>query len=181
MMKIICINGKARSGKDLFCEYACKNYGLVYTYSTIDRIKEFALEMGWDGKKDEKGRKFLSDLKDAMTTYDDLPTKYVIEEIKKRTDLIEKGGFDTWGHDAIFFVHMREPKEIEKWEKEYGARSLLITRPEVDKEWGNHADDDVYNHKYHYFVDNKWSKEELEKVAIDFIDGLRDESWQSYL
>ncbi len=181
-MKIVCVNGMARAGKDLFCDYAFRNRGLVYVYSTIDKIKEIARQIGWNGEKDEKGRKFLSDLKDAMTDYDDLPRKYVLEEIKNRMDIIGYGHEgEIWGHDAVFLVHMREPKEIEKWENEHGARSLLINRKEADRQWNNHADDEVYNHMYHYVLDNNGTKEDLERTAIRFIDDIREEDWESHL
>ena len=81
-MKIICVNGYARSGKDTFCNFAFYHRGLVYTYSTIDEVKKLAKKIGWDGEKDAKGRKFLSDLKDCLTEYNDLPNRYILKQIQ---------------------------------------------------------------------------------------------------
>ena len=69
-MKIIVINGTGGAGKDTFVDVLksksyVKDY-FIYNYSTIDRIKTIAEQCGWDGKKDEKGRQLLSDLKDAF-------------------------------------------------------------------------------------------------------------------
>ena len=69
-MKILIINGKPRTGKSIFCNTAFQKCGLVYCFSTIDEVKRLARYLGWDGKKDEKGRKFLSDIKDAVILND---------------------------------------------------------------------------------------------------------------
>ena len=70
MKKIIIINGSGRCGKDTFVEYVKKvSNDRVYLISTVDKVKEIAKTMGWDGNKDEKSRKFLSDIKLAWTNY----------------------------------------------------------------------------------------------------------------
>lgn len=64
---IFVINGPARTGKDTFVNIYReeRKKDLVYTYniSTVDFVKTIAKECGWDGTKDEKNRKFLSNLK----------------------------------------------------------------------------------------------------------------------
>ena len=177
-MKIICVNGYARSGKDSFCDAIFYNRGLVYPFSTIDEIKKVALQFGWDGKKDAKGRKLLSDLKDCLTEYDNLPTKYIIEQIKVRLDIIQEKEIY---NNVIFLVQMREPKEIKYWKENYGAKALLITRPNSEKEWGNHADDEVLNAEYDYVLENISDLKTWEMKSIEFIDEVRKEEWESHV
>lgn len=174
-MKIICVNGYARSGKDTFCKIAFRERGLVYYYSTIDEVKKFAKILGWDGKKDEKGRKLLSDLKDCLTEYNDLPNKYVLTQIRRKLSVVIDPD------NSIFLVQMREPEEIKQWSKEYGARSLLINRPGTEKTWGNHADDNITVNKYDYIIYNDGSIEDLRTKTINFIDTIRKEEWESYI
>ena len=64
-MEIIVINGYPMSGKDEFTTY-CKEILKrktiqSYNISTVDKVKEIAKLMGWDGEKTPKARKFLSD------------------------------------------------------------------------------------------------------------------------
>lgn len=177
-MKIICVNGYARSGKDTFCNFAFYNRGTVYPFSTIDEIKKIALQFGWDGQKDAKGRKFLSDLKDCLTEYNDFPTNYIITQIKRHLTIFR----DEELYDgAIFLVQMREPKEIKRWKEEFGAKALLITRPDSEKEWGNHADDEVLNAEYDYKLENDSDLKDWELKTINFIDNVRKEKWESHL
>lgn len=177
-MKIICVNGYARSGKDTFCEYAFVNRGLVYNHSTIDIVKKIAVDIGWDGVKDEKGRKFLSDLKDCLTEYNDLPTQCVLRQIRTKLSIV----LDEENHDdTIFLVQMREPEEIKRWKEDYGARALLIQRPSFGGDWGNHADDDVLLGEYDYKLDNNGSLKEWEDKTIEFIDMIRKENWESHV
>ncbi len=61
--------------------HRAKNYKTV-NVSAITPIKEIASNYGWNGEKDAKSRKFLSDLKRAFADYNDLPTHYLYEEYK---------------------------------------------------------------------------------------------------
>ena len=79
---VIVINGSGGAGKDTLCDMAAKHFETV-NVSSIDPIKRIARENGWNGEKDLKSRKFLADLKQLFTEYNDLPTKYIIEKYKE--------------------------------------------------------------------------------------------------
>lgn len=179
-MKILIVNGKGRVGKDLFCEYAQNNCMFIYPISVVDRIKQIALFGGWSGEKSEKGRKLLSDLKDAFEQYNDLPHQFVLSFIENRVhnlDYLDMVASD----NAIFLVHSREPEDIKRWVEENGARALLIRRDEADKNWGNHADDEVENYEYDYYLENNGTLEDWEKQTVSFIEKLRMENWESHI
>ena len=179
-MKILIVNGFPRSGKDLFCEAAFFHRGLVYPMSTIDEVRGLAKILGWDGKKDEKGRKFLSDLKDAMTEYNDLPREFILKQIKEKCDLLNLQLL-MGAHSAIFLVQAREPKEIKRWVEENNAKTLCIYRTGLDKTWGNHADDDVLSYEYDYYLVNSGTIEEWGQKTCEFIDMIRKEEWESHI
>jgi len=176
-MKILIVNGRPLSGKDLFCEYAKKNRKFIYAYSTIDEVKKLAKLLGWNGIKDMNGRKFLSDLKDALTAYNDLPRLHILEQINKQIDKL-----DYKSNDAIFLVQMREPEEIKRWQKLHDAKALFVYRKDNNKAWGNHADDDVLQiETYDYYLFNDGTKEDWEQRVVEFIDKLKQEQWESHL
>ena len=179
-MKIIVVNGPPRSGKDLFCQFAVFYRNQIYNFSTIDEVKKLAKILGWDGIKDAKGRKFLSDLKDAMSEYNDLPREYVLKQIEKECNLLNLQ-YPMGAHRAIFFVQAREPEEIDRWVTVNGAKSLFITRPNIEQKWGNHADDEVFDYDYDYLLINNGTKAEWAEKTREFIDKIREERWQSHL
>lgn len=173
MEKIIVINGSNGVGKDLFvtyCDIYCryltvnkeKNI-IVSNLSTIDPIKELTKEIGWSGQKTDKDRKFLSDLKDLCTEYNNLSFNY----IKKNIERIRSYNRE----NTIIFIHCREPKEIQELVDELGAKTLLITRPQV-KPSDNHADKEVSNYNYNYSIDNSGTQTELRLKAEHFINTL---------
>ena len=179
-MKIFVINGYPQSGKDTFCKFAEENYPRVYTYSTIAKIKELALLIGWDGQKDEKGRKLLADLKKTLSKYNDVSYKETMSFIReKMEECADKYGEDA--NDAIFFIHCREPKDIKRFCRSYGAQSIFINRPGCDKQWSNSADNKVKEWTYNHYIDNNGSLEDLKRVACDFIESVRKENWNSYM
>ena len=67
---IIMITGKAGCGKDtafkIIKKYATR---LVKRYAFADPLKDIAYKVGWDGIKDEKGRKLLVSLGKAINQY----------------------------------------------------------------------------------------------------------------
>ena len=70
-LKIVIVNGAPGSGKtsfESFCQDKMGDYCQIR--STVDLVKEIALfYTGWNGEKDLKSRKFLSDLKDLLSQY----------------------------------------------------------------------------------------------------------------
>lgn len=114
--QIVIINGTGGSGKDTFVEFASK-YAKVFNFSSIDLIKEIGslqvykkikglewlAEYGWQGKKTEKDRKFLSEQKRVWEEYNELPlvaTEKAVEAFMN-------------SEQELMFIHIREPRNIE--------------------------------------------------------------------
>jgi hypothetical protein len=155
----VIINGAARSGKDSFVEFCKeipKSYN-IYRISSVDRIYEAAGLLGWGGQKDEKGRQFLSDLKDMSTKNYDGPEQYMLGQIK------------TFVKPFVAFYMIREPEEIQKFKKQISNFcTLLINRPNL-KQYLNHADANVEKYIYDYIIYNDGSLEELKKQAKSYL------------
>lgn len=173
-MEIIVVNGYPESGKDTFVNFCRNIVGEAYckNISTVDFVKYIAAKCGWDGTKTAKNRKFLSDMKDLLTEWNDVP----FQKVKKEIDFFRKD-LESYGVDkhGIVFIHCREPKEIERFEKELGAKSVFIDREKSKKKQSNHADSKVENHSYTYKIDNNEDLEHLKEGAKTFIKILRNE------
>lgn len=177
-MKIIIINGQGGSGKDTFVNFCKAKYeNAVFSISTIDVIKEMAKTVGWNGEKDDKSRKFLSDLKDACTAYRDIPFNNIINTINNILYIYKFYNNPT--KDLIIFIHCREPEEIRKIKKALNAKTILIIRPEQEKKFGNHADDKVFDFDYDYIYFNNQGLDEMKVEAIDFIKDIKQQEWVS--
>lgn len=158
--QIFIINGSGGVGKDTFCE-KCGHYTDVKVVSSIDLVKHFATEMGWSGQKTPRNRRFLSDLKDLLTAYNDLPFKDIkqkVNEFKQDTD------------NMFLFIHIREPEEIERAKKEFGAHTVLVVNDNVLGIYSNHADGRVLEYDYDDVIDNSGTLEELEQEAKRFVE-----------
>ena len=180
IMKIICINGQGGVGKDTFVKFCGNEDNGIFNVSMIDCIKRIASSIGWDGTKDSRGRKFLSDLRDLIAEYNDYPFQDVLGKI----ELAEKQHewykwYINFNEELICFVHVREPENIARWRQQHGAKALLIRREEVEKDYGNHADDEVFNIDYDYVIYNDGDLISLRKKANSFIDNIRKEEWSS--
>lgn len=160
---VIIINGNGGVGKDTLCAYAGEYYK-VKNISAITPLKNIAGMCGWKGEKDEKARKFLADLKKVCVEYNDLPTKYLLEEYEKFLE----------SDSIILFVHIREGDEIDKLKKYIviPCITLLIRRKaDMQKYWGNASDDNVNDYEYDFCYDNDKS---LEEAKSDFPRFLRE-------
>ncbi len=170
-MKYFIINGRPRSGKDTFVNFCLEELGAFgKLISTVDFVKEIAVSCGWDGTKNLKNRKFLSDLKDLLTNWGDVPYKKTLQEI----DMF-KFDLDYWdvSDKGVVFIMCREPKEIERFERELNAKSVLIRRASVEfEQQSNHADSEVLNHKYDYIIENNGTVDELKEKAKEFLKNL---------
>ena len=160
----IVINGAGGVGKDTLCELAAKHFK-VKNISSITPIKEIAKLCGWDGTKDNKARKFLSDLKRLCVEYNDYPTLWAKEQYDSFLDSDEE----------IMFVHVREPEEIQKFvDATGGAAKTLLVRggKRMSKEkYGNVSDDGVENYSYDLYYLNESS---LDVAEVEFVSHLKE-------
>lgn len=159
--QIVVINGTGGSGKDTFVEFTRK-YGKIMNFSSVDKVKEVARVIGWNGQKEEKDRKFLSDLKRLTTEYNDMAFNSIKEEVAlfKSSD------------DEILFIHIREPEEIQRAVSAFGAKALLIKRTGLKNIQSNYSDANVENYNYDFIIENT-TLEELDKQAENFIEKLK--------
>lgn len=157
--KILITNGSGGCGKDEFAKQLSK-FISVYKYSSIDKVKEIASLAGWNEKKSEKDRRFLSDLKILTTEYNDM----AFNDIKSIVKDFHKGLLDS----MVLIIDIREPEEIERAKQEFDAITILIRNSNVKKINSNMADANVENYKYDCYIDNSGTIEELSKVVAAF-------------
>lgn len=168
--QIFIINGSGGVGKDTFVELVSielndimKRFHTVVNFSSVDKVKSIAKDIGWDGKKTEKNRKFLSDLKVLTSEYCDMPFKSMRETVNN---------FVLNENNVFLFLHIREPEEIARAVKEFGANTILIRRNSIKHITSNMADENVFNFNYDFVIDNDGTIEELREKAKEFIGGV---------
>lgn len=169
MKKIFILNGVGTSGKGVFADYVSK-YIPTYKYSIIDLPKEAAKVLGWDGGKTEKDRRFLSDVMDLSTEYNDAPFEDVLSIVTDfKNNQIDR---------EVLIIDMRDPKDISRAVETFGAETILIENPNVEKIESNHADRDVENYEYDYIIKNNGTLEQLKTTVGEFIEFINDKSRQ---
>lgn len=170
-MKIVVVNGYGGSGKDTF-ENFVKDYGTakgyqIYKTSMIEFVKEEAEKLGWQGGKTLADRRFLSDLKDSLTRWNDSPFQAVKHTIQKCED---------WNVDLLF-IDAREAEDIIRLKAAYSnVTTLLVLRQKISsRPFGNHADDGVLDYQYDWVVENNGSLEDLGVAAEVWFNGIVEE------
>lgn len=161
--KVFIINGSGGVGKDTFCEYV-GHYAKVKVISSIDLVKDYASKMGWNGSKTPRDRKFLSDLKDLLTKYNDYPFR----------DICQKVLWFKEDDNEFLFIHIREPEEIDRAKKEFNAHTILMVNDNVKGIYSNHADARVLEYNYDIVIDNSGTLKDLEIIAKDFVEKWRN-------
>lgn len=155
---IFITNGTGGCGKDTFADIL-NDFVDVTKISSIDPIKQFARFLGWQGGKEEKDRKFLSDLKLAMTEYDDTPFKWM-----QNNYLWWCAKSDFEHAIPVLLIDIREPEEIERAKKAFNAKTILIKNDRVDPITSNMADANVLNYNYDFVIENNGTLEEFEET-----------------
>lgn len=170
--QIFIINGSGGVGKDTFVDLVTielndimKQFHTVTNFSSVDKVKQIAKEIGWNGKKTEKDRKFLSDLKILTSQYCDMPFQSMKEKVNK---------FMSDKNSVFLFLHIREPEEIARAVKAFNAKSILIRRNAVKHITSNMADENVFNYNYDFVIDNNGTIEDFEDKAKEFIRKVKD-------
>ena len=169
---VVIINGKGKVGKDTLIDFVSERYCTI-NISSIDIIKQVASELGWDGTKNEKSRKFLSDMKKISSEYNNFPIRYVIDEYRRFK----------FSNEYIMFVHIREPEEIDKFitnlkedkffNNDTSIISLLITKDDIDNVvYGNNSDDNVENYDYDFIYNNNLPLDEAKEDFLKFFEDM---------
>ena len=83
MTHIFVLNSYPTAGKDSFVDMISARHEGVFKMSSVDLVKQVARVAGWDGTKTSKNRKFLSDLKDLLTEWNDVPYYDIENRIKE--------------------------------------------------------------------------------------------------
>lgn len=164
MKKIFILNGTGTVGKGEFAKAVGKHI-TSFKYSSIDLVKDMLKVAGVEEEpKTEEKRLLCSDLKDRLTQYDDIPFKDVASVVADfKNDLIDTD---------VLFIDIREPDEIARAVETFGAETILIRNPNVEKIETNHADRDVESYEYDYIIENDGTLEQLERVAKLFVCDL---------
>lgn len=160
---VIIINGKGGAGKDTVCDIAALFFN-SRNISAITPIKEIASQYGWNGEKDARSRKFLSDLKRVFIEYNDLPNNYLEEEYHKFIN----------SENDILFIHIRESDQIDALRKRIRHKcvTLIVRSDKIDQsnlKYGNESDDNVDDYTYDYCYTNG---KPLNVLIPDFMDFL---------
>jgi len=169
MKKLIVINGSGTSGKDEVVKISRElvaekkiNKLIVKSISSIEAVKNSALLFDWDRSKNDKSRRFLSDLKDAWTRYNNGP----FNDIKKKVDILQDKFY--W----LVYIHIREPDEIEKMVDYYDDVTTLLIKREGVEEFNNHADSEVYEYSYDYIIENNGTLDDLKESVECFLKAI---------
>jgi len=122
MTKLIGLMGLAGSGKDTA---ALALLGLKYKRGALaGRVKWLACQVGWDGHKDERGRKFLQDIGSAVRAYNQ---DYFVDWLERFSVVRQT--------QRVVITDIRFQNEAD-WVKSKGGIVIRIVRPEII--CGNH-------------------------------------------
>ena len=180
---IFIVNGLPGSGKDTFADILGQ---IVRTYkiSSVGKVKEIAEYCGWDGGKEEKDRKFLSELKRITTEYNDMPFNYIKDEVDWFRNEFHN---DNIREHCVMLIDIREPWEIDRAVKAFDAKTIFIENHRAQPVVSNRSDASVFDYIYDYVISNdgdlgefknniqNWWADYWFEDFHDYLDRLTDE------
>ena len=176
MVKVVIVNGMPESGKTTMQKICRDTLKLIHwecaIESSVDWVKDIAKYAGWNGVKDDKARRFLSELKSALTNWDDAVLRHLIDVVDS---------YHYTGRDFVIFIDIREPYEIEKAKEAFNASTLIVRRPQVEcNTYNNSSDMAVFDYKYDYIIWNDRDIEHLTAECVSFLHKLIEDDNKIY-
>lgn len=184
-MKIVCISGKARHGKDTAANYMKKKLELsgkkVLIAHYADLLKYICKTIfNWNGVKDENGRQLLQYV--GTDVIREQNPDYWVEFIISILDLF----YGDW--DYVLIPDCRFPNEVERLkEAEFDVTAVKIVRDdfksELTPEQQNHKSETAMDEfEFDYVIHNKDMSgfyKNLNQLLIDITEVTEDEETQS--
>lgn len=175
MTRVFIVNGKPRAGKDGligFMQEHLRAAGVpTVAFSSIDPVRDLLSGAGFDvSAKTEADRKLLADVGSAVEEHSNWRTNRCIDEI---VDF-----YCGAGQNGVFFLHMREPKNIETmraWIMDKGLKQAITMTTIKLRSYraegisSNTADASVDQMVYDYTLSNDWTLDYLRDVAKLFL------------
>lgn len=161
-MKFILIAGKAGAGKTTLANMLSKRLESSKVLSFANPVKKIAYELGWDGNKDNAGRKLLQTIGDVGREY-------------KETIWIELSLREINKEKYIIFDDLRYYNEYKYMKDNFrDIYTILVTcrSYNLDPSLSKHSsENDIVNKKdlYNYIVCNNRTLEHLDKIAEEIL------------
>ena len=157
--QIIILNGVSQSGKDTMIHYMQQFIPNIKSLSYVALVKRVASELGWNGEKDEAGRRFLAGLVNLVDNYND----YIFKDLCKHIDYKSQ-------QFMTYIVVVRDPRNIQKFVSKYGDECVtaFIERDGISIP-NNPQDQAVLNYKYDVYIKNNKDLKEFKKQINKFV------------
>lgn len=156
--------GYAQSGKDTFAN-ALLGTGQWTRVAFADPLKDVALSVGWDGQKDDGGRKFLQDLGVGVRKH--LFTDLWVQKAEEIIDQLDL---------PVVITDARFPNELEMIRRR-GGILIWIARPGVGPINAHASEHSVHPGDCDYVVQNTGTISEMQEMAPELVaDLIQDRS-----
>lgn len=159
---IFILNGVHSTGKDTFVKYI-NSFGIeAIHYSYVDFTRNMLDSVGVDvNNKNNKMRKLLCDINNALEEYNDIPFKdccNVADDFK-----------NDWLEGNWLIIDCREPQKIERLKQKLNAKTIFIKfNKKITAD--NVADKAVTeDYQYDYIIDNTGTLDDLKANTLDFV------------
>lgn len=173
---IVVVNGYARSGKDTVVSFLmglCSERDVhAASFSSIDPVFSMLVKAGIRMNRhrlSDADRDLLAEVGTAVEKHSFFRT----EKVVRRAYYLGRDA-EAAGEDAILFVFMREPENIERVRARAASegfefRTLLVERPNVRRVTSNAADMAVEGMKYDLKIVNDGSLDDLQDRCVHLI------------
>jgi hypothetical protein len=181
--KTVCIliAGRAFTGKSTTARFMKKYLDSIKVSSVIGSfatgVKQTATFMGWDGKKDEKGRQLLIDIGASGRRYDpDIWCKTTFKYIIPVTE--------GWPLDVVLIDDNRFPNEIDYVRKDwtYQTYTVRVVAPNREglkgiPQYNDISETSLTNDmQYDFYIDNTGNLDELDGIVKVVIQDIIDKA-----
>ena len=167
-MKILLIGGKAGAGKNTVADIIKENFDNVNLLAFATRVKDIAYSIGWDGEKDEKGRRLLQHIGAVGREYNkntwvnDVAYKLKSPMLNKITNI-------------FVITDFRFPNEYQVLKENFpnSVYTICVTGRQAnlgDENSKDISENSLNDFVFDFVIDNSGSKEDLEANVIKLLE-----------